>query len=55
MEHIAGHVGQNGPTVAGLPVRPSALIRHLRTVLPLAAFWAVEPLGCTSLRPETWT
>jgi len=53
MGRIADRVGRKTPMVAGLLVGAlaSALIPHLRSVVPLIILWAVESLGYTASIP----
>ena len=53
MGRIADRLGRKGPMVAGLAVgaAASALIPHLRGLLPLTILWAVESLGHTAAVP----
>lgn len=53
MGRIADRLGRKGPMIAGLLVGAlaSALIPHLRTIIPLIALWAVESLGYTASIP----
>ncbi|HIE37982.1 MAG TPA: MFS transporter [Anaerolineales bacterium] len=50
---IADRLGRKGPMVAGLLLGAlaSALIPHLRSLLPLAGLWAVESLGYAASVP----
>jgi len=53
MGRIADRLGRKSPMIAGLIVgaAASALIPHLRSILPLIVLWAVESLGYTALMP----
>jgi len=53
MGRIADRVGRKTPMIAGLLVGAlaSALIPHLRSVVPLIILWAVESLGYTASVP----
>jgi MFS family permease len=53
MGRIADRLGRKVPMVAGLLVGAlaSALIPHLRGIIPLAVLWAVESLGYTASVP----
>ena len=53
MGNIADRLGRKGPMIAGLLVGAlaSALIPHLRGLLPLAGLWAVESLGYATSMP----
>jgi MFS family permease len=53
MGRIADRLARKVPMIAGLLVSAlaSALIPHLRGVIPLAALWAVESLGYTASAP----
>ena len=53
MGRIADRLGRKGPMIAGLIVgaAASALIPHLRSLLPLVILWAVESLGYTASVP----
>jgi DHA1 family multidrug resistance protein-like MFS transporter len=53
MGRIADRLGRKGPMIAGLLVGAlaSALIPHLRTIVPLIVLWAVESLGYTASIP----
>jgi DHA1 family multidrug resistance protein-like MFS transporter len=53
MGRIADRLGRKKPMIVGLLVGAlaSALIPHLRSVIPLAILWAVESLGYTASVP----
>jgi DHA1 family multidrug resistance protein-like MFS transporter len=53
MGRIADRLGRKGPMIAGLFVgaAASALIPHLRSLIPLVILWAVESLGYTASVP----
>jgi len=53
MGRVADRVGRKTPMVAGLIVGAlaSALIPHLRSIVPLTILWAVESLGYTASVP----
>lgn len=53
MGRIADRMGRKAPMVAGLIVgaAASALIPHLRSLIPLVILWAIESLGYTASVP----
>jgi MFS family permease len=53
MGRMADRLGRKGPMIAGLIVgaAASALIPHLRSLVPLVILWAVESLGYTASVP----
>ncbi len=53
MGRIADRFGRKKPMIAGLLIGAlaSALIPHLRSIVPLIALWAIESLGYTASTP----
>ena len=53
MGRVADRLGRKGPMIAGLMVgaAASALIPHLRSLIPLVMLWAFESLGYTASVP----
>jgi len=53
MGRIADLLGRKGPMIAGLLIGAvaSVFIPHLRSLIPLAALWAIESLGYTASMP----
>ena len=53
MGRVADRLGRKKPMIAGLIVgaAASALIPHLRSIVPLVILWAVESLGYTASMP----